>query len=189
MTPFSLVLFVHITAVLVLFAALSVEGLSLFHLRRISTLAAVHQWIELIPGLPLITMASLLIVLISGIYLTMRMSAPELAWPKIALGAVLLMAPFGALSGRRMRSIRRACNSEKTNIRDLIKQLQDPLLKLSVSIRGTVLVGIVLLMVAKPDWRESVGIVGASIAVGLVAPAIVRNRANWLPLSGTDPEN
>src|SRR5882672_10833182 len=38
MTLYSLVLFGHVTAVLALFACLSLETLSLFHLRRASTL-------------------------------------------------------------------------------------------------------------------------------------------------------
>ena len=41
MTLYSLVLFGHVTAVLALFACLSLETLSLFHLRRASTLPEV----------------------------------------------------------------------------------------------------------------------------------------------------
>jgi len=46
MTLFSVVLFFHVTAVLGLFAALSFEALSLFHLRRVSTLTGARRWIE-----------------------------------------------------------------------------------------------------------------------------------------------
>jgi hypothetical protein len=53
MTLYSLVLFVHVAAVLPLFAVLSFEVLSLFHLRRASTLTEAQLWIEPVPGLPL----------------------------------------------------------------------------------------------------------------------------------------
>src|SRR5207248_2855439 len=56
MTFYSLVLFVHVTAALALFAALTFEVLSLFHLRRASTLTEVHLWLDPVPRLPLAAM-------------------------------------------------------------------------------------------------------------------------------------
>jgi hypothetical protein len=47
-------------------------------------------------------------VLFSGVYLAMRMAAFDMAWPKVAIVALLLIAPFGALTGKRMRPIRRS---------------------------------------------------------------------------------
>jgi len=80
-----------------MFAALSFEALSLFHLRRVSSLTEVRRWIEPIPHLPWVARGSLLLVFLSGVYLTVRMEAFELAWPKVAVGALLLIAPLGAL--------------------------------------------------------------------------------------------
>src|SRR5258708_3930830 len=107
MTFYSLVLFAHVTAVLALFAALAFEVLSLFHLRRASTLTEVRLWIDPVPRLPLAAMGSLLIVVFSGIYLTIRMSASGEAWPNMTIAAILFIAPIAAITGRRMRAIRR----------------------------------------------------------------------------------
>jgi putative effector of murein hydrolase LrgA (UPF0299 family) len=52
MTFYSLVLFAHVTAALALFAALTFEVLSLFHLRRASTLTEVHLVLTRFPGCP-----------------------------------------------------------------------------------------------------------------------------------------
>lgn len=186
MTLYSLVLFFHVTAVLTLFAALSFEGLSLFHLRRVSTLIEARRWIHLVPGLPLVTLGSLLIILFSGVYLTMRMAVFESAWPKVAVGALVLMAPLGALAGRRMRTIRRACAAAKTVNPELLRQLQDPFLKISLGIRSAVFLGILLLMAAKPELWQSVGIVGGSVVLGLLAPVLVRRRAAPLSIPGAD---
>lgn len=93
MTFYSLVLFGHVTAVLGLCAALSFETLSLFQLRRVYNLTEARRWIELVPGLPLVAMGSLLVVFFSGVYLALRMSAFELAWPRVSVGALLLIAP------------------------------------------------------------------------------------------------
>ena len=88
MTFYSLVLFVHVTAALALFAALTFEVLSLFHLRRASTLTEVHLWLDPVPRLPLAAMGSLLVVFFSGIHLTIRLSAFGEAWPKVTIAAL-----------------------------------------------------------------------------------------------------
>jgi len=49
MTLYSIVLYLHVLASLGLFVTLGCEGLSLFHLRRASTVAEVHLWIEPVP--------------------------------------------------------------------------------------------------------------------------------------------
>src|SRR5258705_11720604 len=88
MTLRSLVLFVHVTAVLTMFAALSFEALSLFEVRRASTLTELRRWIDPLPYLPSLARGSLLFVYLSVVYLTVRMSAFDLAWPKVAVGAL-----------------------------------------------------------------------------------------------------
>lgn len=168
MTLYSLVLFVHITAVLGMFAALSFEVLSLFHLRRASTWADARRWIEPVPGLPTVAAGSLLVILLSGVYLTIKMSAFGMAWPRVTIGAFLLMAPLGGLSARRMRTIRRASVAAHAFDSEF-RRSQDPILKISLGIRIAVFLGIVLLMVAKPELWESVSIVGASVVLGFLS--------------------
>src|SRR5260370_4861478 len=94
MTFYSFVLFVHVTAVLALVAALTFEVLSLFHLRRASTLTEVCFLLDLVPNLPLATIVSLLFVFFSGIYLTVRMSAFAQAWPSVSIAARPSLSPL-----------------------------------------------------------------------------------------------
>src|ERR1700704_2684653 len=185
MTLRSLVLFVHVTAVLTMFAALSFEALSLFELRRASTLTELRRWIDPLPHLPSLARGSLFLVSLSGAYLTVRMSAFELAWPKVAVGALLLIAPLGALTGWRLRAIRRASVETKAINSDLTSRLQDPFLKVSLSIRLSLLLGILLLMSAKPDLWESIAIVGISVVVGFLLSLPAWGRGGSLPAPGT----
>jgi len=180
MTLYSIVLFLHVAAVLVLFASLSIEVLSLFHLRQATDLSDVRRWMDPVPGIPLFALGSILVVLVSGVYLAVRMSASELAWPKVALIALLLMAPFGALSGKRIRAIRRTCAESSMMQAELVRRLQDPFLKVSLGIRIAVFFGIVLLMAAKPDLSQSIGIIVGSVVLGLLSglPAWRRPRAS-----------
>ncbi len=176
MTFYSFVLFVHVTAVLALVAALTFEALSLFHLRRASTLTEVRFWLDLVPKLPLATVASLLILFFSGIYLTIRMSAFGEAWPRVSIAALLFVAPIAAITGRRMRAIRRTCATVTAINSELRGRLQDPALKVSLGIRIAVVLGIVLLMGAKPELWESVGIVGTFLVLGLLSSLLASPR-------------
>jgi hypothetical protein len=186
MTFYSVVLFVHVTAVLGLCAALSFEVLSLFHLRRASTLTEVRRWTELVPGLFLVAAGSLLVIFFSGVYLAMRMSAFELAWPRVTVGTLLLIAPLGALTGRRMRAIRRACADAKAINSQLLSRLQDPFLKISLGIRIAVFFAILLLMAAKPELWESVVVVGTFVALGLLSLVLARRPTGSLPVPSAD---
>jgi hypothetical protein len=186
MTLYSLVLFLHLAAMLGLFAALSIEVLLLFHLRRVSNLMDARHWIEPVPGLPLVAMGSLLILFFSGIYLAAQVSALGLAWTKVTIGALLLIAPVGALTGRRMRAIRRACTDAKAINSDLLGQLRDPYLKISLGIRVASFLGIVLLMASKPELWESISIVGGSVVLGFILSFLSWRRTGAYPSASTD---
>jgi hypothetical protein len=184
MTVYSIVLFLHVAAVLGLFASLSIEVLSLFHLRRASDLSDVQRWIDPLPGVPLLAIGSILVVLASGIYLTARMSAFVLAWPKVAIIALLLIAPFGAVTGKRMRAIGHNSAQASRMKSELLTQLQDPFLKVSLGIRIAVFFGIVLLMAAKPELWQSITIVVGSVVLGLLLSLVAWRRTGPLPARG-----
>jgi hypothetical protein len=173
MTLYSFVLFAHITAALAMFACLSLEVLSLFRLRGASTLSEVQLWIEPVPSLSRIALASLLVILLTGVYLTIQMSGFGLAWLKVTIAAFLLMAPLGAVTGRRIRHIRRLSANSKMNQREILNLLRHPLLKISLAIRIAVFLGIVLLMTAKPGLPESLAIAGGSVVLGLASAFLI----------------
>lgn len=176
MTLYSLVLFAHVVSVLALFACLSMETLSLFHLGRASTLSEIRPWIEPVPGLSAIALGSLLVILGSGIYLTIRMSGFSLAWIDVAMGALFVMAPLGAGTGRRMRHIRSLSASSQANQPRVLKLLLQPYLKISLATRIAVFLGIVLLMTAKPDLTASLAVVGVSLVLSWIAAFLIPRR-------------
>jgi hypothetical protein len=180
MTLYSLILFLHVAAALGLFASLSFELLLLPRLRRASELSEVRRWIDPVPRLPLVAMASILVVFFSGIFLTVRMSAFDTAWPKVTIGDLLLIAPLGAVTGRRMRVIRRNTAEASAMKPELLRRAQDPFLKISLGIRIAVFFGIVLLMTAKPELWPSIGIVVCSVVLGLLLSLLRWGRSELL---------
>ena len=156
----------------------------LSHLRQASDPGDVRRWVDPVPGVPLMAMASILVVLVSGIYLAVRMAAFNLAWPKVTIIALLLVAPFGALTGKRMRVIRRSSAEATTMQPELLKRLQDPFLKISLGVRTVVFLGIVLLMAAKPGFGQSIAIVVGSFVLGLLLGVLPGRRAGPLRVRG-----
>jgi hypothetical protein len=174
MTFYSAVLFVHVVSALGVFAALSLEAVGLVHLRRATTANEARLWIAFAPGLPALAIGALVLLLLSGILMTAQMAGWMLAWPRVAMGALILIGPLGAITGRRMRAIRAACAANKPNESDLLGKLRDPFLKFSMNIRIALVLGIVLLMTAKPELRESLGVVASSVFLGFVSTVFWR---------------
>jgi hypothetical protein len=174
MVFYSAVLFVHVVSAMGVFAALSLEAVGLVHLRRATTASEARLWIEFAPGLTALAIGSLVFLLLSGIFMTAQMGGWSHAWPRVALGALILIGPLGAVTGRRMRAIRGACPASHPNDSVLIGKLRDPFLKFSMNIRIALVLGIVLLMTAKPELRESLGIVVSSVFLGFVSTVFSR---------------
>jgi hypothetical protein len=187
MTLYSFALFTHITAVLAMFACLSLEVLSLFRLRRASTLSEVQLWIEPVPSLSRIALGSLLVILLTGVVLTIQMSGFGLAWLTVTIAAFLLMAPLAAVSSRRIRYVQRLSANGKINQSEILHLLQQPFLKISLAIRIAVFLAIVLLMTAKPGLAESLAIVGGSVVLGLASALLIPSGRSTLSAPRTHP--
>lgn len=180
MSFYALVLFMHVCAVLVLCAALTIEVLSLMHLRGASTLSEASPWINPAPKLPFLAGGAVLIILVSGIYLVLPVVPSGQAWPKVAVVALLLMAPLGAITGKRMRAIQKAYEVEKRTNSELLDRLRDPALKVSLSIRIAVFFAIFTLVSIKPGLWESVSLVALSIVLGLLSSLLGWRRSTVL---------
>lgn len=176
MTLYSAVLFVHVVSALGIFAALSLEAVTLLRLRRSASAGEARFWMELAPELPFWAIGLLVFLLFSGIFMTTQMSGWTLAWTRVAVAVLILIGPLGGVTGRRMRAIRLACSSNTVDELDLLEKLRDPFLKFSMSVRISLVLGIVLLMTAKPGLRESLGIVAVFVVFGLVSGVVLWRR-------------
>jgi hypothetical protein len=183
MTLYSVELFVHVVSALGIFAALALEAAALARLRGAMSASEARGWIEFAPGLPALAVGSLVFLLLSGIFMTGQMSGWMLAWPRVALGALILLGPLGAVSARRMRAIRQACAATNRNESDLLGKLRDPFLKFSMNIRIALVLGIVLLMTAKPELRQSLGIVVSAVFLGFVSAMLFWRRDAASPIT------
>ncbi|MGA7523594.1 MAG: hypothetical protein WBW84_14170 [Acidobacteriaceae bacterium] len=168
MNLYTAVLFVHAVAVLVLTAALTLEAWILLQLRRTMRPSHVQPWIGTMQPVAIAAITSLVIICVTGAYLTESLHSWAFAWPRAAVLEIVLFALLGAISGRRTRAIRRNAASELLNPSEWNAQTHSPFLKASLSTRIWIVMGTILLTAAKPDLRESVLIVACSLILGLL---------------------
>jgi hypothetical protein len=168
MTIYTAILFVHAVVVLVLTAGLSIEAWMLFQLRRATSPSEIRPWTGPVPGLAVASIASLIIVFVTGAYLTESLRAWDFAWPRFAVLGIVLFALFGALTGSRLRAVRRLCAAAENNGSELAGRVQSPFFKISLSIRIWIVVGTTLITAAKPGLKESLGIIVTSLVLGVV---------------------
>lgn len=114
---------------------------------------------------------SLLLVIATGLYMTFAVWGWQTAWIDVALGSLMfLVIPTGAVMGTR----RRAISGLIKDIPDgslpgaLVQRIHDPVLGSSTVLLNGLLLGILVLMIAKPILVISLIVMGASIGLGLV---------------------
>jgi hypothetical protein len=168
MNLYAAVLFIHAIAVLVLTAALTMEAWTLMQLRRAARPSEVQPWTAATQSIAIAAICSLVIIYATGAWLTESLHSWAYAWPRLAVLEIVLFALLGAITGRRMRAIRRYAASEKTNPPGWNALTRSTFLKVSLSTRIWIVMGTILLTAAKPALRESLVIVASSLILGLL---------------------
>jgi hypothetical protein len=143
MSVFTVVLCIHIVATTVVAAAFAVE------------IYAVRSGMVAPPRLRVIETASLAALMLSGAYLTARMNAWTLSWARLAVVSLFVL---GALTGLTFRRIGGARGVEKDSV---VRGIQ--------SLRFGLLLGIVVLMTARPGSLESLAILTTSLILGIAS--------------------
>jgi hypothetical protein len=168
MSLYNLALFFHILGALGIFTALGLEWMSLINLQRVTTAEQAREWLTVFPWLRQIGPASLGILFLAGLYMTLSVWK-WVAWINIALLAMLLLPVLGASNGLRMAAIGETLASEKGPLSpSLIQQLRAPRFWISIRLRTAVLLGIIFLMTIKPGLMGSLLTIGVALLLGFV---------------------
>jgi hypothetical protein len=167
-TLYSLALFVHVIGALLLFTAFTAEGISLFHLRRATTVAQVREW-EGVAGLARIFgPASVVTILASGLYM-MFSTWGWVPWIAVGLIAWFLVAVAGAVNGIRLSLVVRHLTADTADF----SRLRARSFVVSWLTRLAIGLGIVLLMTDKPDLAWALTSIVVAAAVGVSAGSVV----------------
>src|SRR5260370_17594294 len=164
--------------------ALRQDGLILVQMGGAIFPSGTKSWLDLWQRVPGIAGGSGLALLLSGGYLTHRMSAGTEACPKGDLAALHLIGVLGGVTSRRMRALRRTSARDQS---EFFRRRGYPILRISLSLRIALVFAAVLLMNAKPQLRESLSVVGAALVLGLFAAFLIPSRESLssAPISST----
>jgi hypothetical protein len=180
---YSIVLFVHVLAALILASSMSIEILGLSRMRRANAVSETQTWVDLAPSLAAMGGICALVLLLSGGFLTSKMTGWGFGWPTVALGAMFLIAPFASITSKRMRRLRQELLNP-ANATAALDRVNNPFLKVSLCVRSWIFVGIIALMTTKPDLSISLLIMAISAAVGVLT-GLVGNRRQGRSLKMT----
>ena len=177
MTPYALILFIHVTSALALFLAFGLEWAAISFLGRSSTPAEAQTWLRLARLAPLVNGPALGVSILSGGYLASLIGAMKQGWiPASILGIAVVMLLGFTINVPRARAIRLAIPKGGEA---LASALRNKLLPVSVRLRTFLALGIVFLMATKLPFGQSMLALAAAAAVGLLfsIPVITRKPA------------
>jgi uncharacterized membrane protein YbjE (DUF340 family) len=153
--------FVHVISAIGVFAALAVEGAMLLQIRRSVDSAQRRAALAGFRLVPRVAIPSLLVTLLSGMYLTTTVWGWRTAWIEVAFPSLLVTAFIGATTtGPRIARLQTTLSGDSR---------RDPLLSASVLMRGSILIGIVFLMTVKPPLEASLIAMATAAGSGLLA--------------------
>lgn len=164
----SVVLFVHIVGMLVLFVGLALEWISLESLRKSSVPGTGSRWVSVVRGLPRLAGSAVGLILVSGIYLAVRVGVLDQAWVRVSFVSMVLMGILGGPVIRsRMRSLQHAESDDREEAAAILRRYAShPLLHASLRARVAVGLAIIYLMIGKPALVESLVLIAMALVLG-----------------------
>lgn len=184
MNYYAIALFFHIVGALGFFIALGLEWTRLHQIRSATTSEQVRASIQLYNSVRRFGMASMLTILVFGVYLT-AVAWRSAAWITVALGSLVMIVTLTVVLTRpRIAAIDRALPAEKGLLSPTLRQLVDhPILWFSIQTRVAIALGIVFLMTVKPGLGGSLLTIGVATVLGLAIslPMPRRERAQEVP--------
>lgn len=170
MDTYLVVLYAHIVGALLLFALLAIETVGLLRLRTASSVEMASGWMGLMAIMRRGGPVAFLLILLPGLWMALdRWDTP--AWTMVALVAMIVLAGIGiVMTGAAMRRLGpRMGQAQGAWSGELGQAARDPMLVRSLGLRVGLGLGIVAVMVFKPDAVASLVAVVVGALVGLGA--------------------
>ena len=174
---YTFALFVHILGAIALFVAVSLIVVAFARMRRASTLEQVREWVAVanVAGKGMIFIS--LVILAPALYMVIVAWGFATPWVLAALITFVALAIMGAaMNGRNIERIVVLAQTASSDLipGELRARLLAPQLWLSEGIRLMLLLGILSLMIIKPDMLFSVLILAGMLILGIVLGTIAQ---------------
>ena len=171
MNTYSFALFLHIVGALVLFATLSLEWVGLRQIRSEKLSEQVRAWLGVLGSISRVGFISMLTTVITGVYMLTVMGWTP--WLAVTVGALILMIVLTRAIAPRVKALGQSLGT-----------VNDPMLWISIQTRVAIVLGIIFLKIAKPDWIGSFLTIGVAVVLGIVSALLIsRHQAQSQAIS------
>jgi L-asparagine transporter-like permease len=174
MDIYTIALFLHILGALGIAFANGLEFMIVRGLRRGSS-EQTPAWVDAYRILPALGGGSLGLILVTGLYMTAVRGAEPRTF--VSLAAVVLIGALGAWSGIRLRNAVRAA-AARPDSSDAQLALREWRFPVSNRLRIALLIGLLAIMVFKPDLVGSIVAIVVAIALGALWCIPVQGRTS-----------
>lgn len=162
---YNIVLFIHITGVLLLFAGLAIEWICILKISNATTSEQIKEAIIIYTKLFIAGIGAAM-TLLSGIYMAATVWEGT-SWVISGLVGFFLIALTGGLfTQRKMKSAKKMVKNADGNLVVFFGNIST--LWLSIWLRTSILFGVVFLMTVKPDPLPCAAILLTSVGLGLI---------------------
>ena len=163
MNTYTIALFLHVVGVLVLFATLALEWVGLQHTRIARYSEQVPTWMGILKSASKMGFPSMLATVVTGVYMMVVWGWTP--WLVTTIGALILMIFLARVAIPRLKALGQSLGA-----------VDDPFLWVSVQTRVAIVLGIIFLKIAKPDWIGSFLTIGVAVVLGIVSPWLMSRR-------------
>lgn len=177
-TLYQVALYVHILGVLLLFVAIGAESLAVWGLGRAQTVDAMRLWLRSARGPEKLFPLAGALILIAGLYMAITVwhGTP---WVVLGfLGLIGFSVAGAVVNGRRFKAVEQAADAGGAGVipDDVRRELANPTLRITLWAMSVGALGIVYMMVVKPDWIGSIAALVVASVLGAVLGALVGQR-------------
>ena len=171
MSWYSFLLFAHISGALGFVSGIMLWGSLYAAMRRARRVEHIRYLALLMRRSNRVTVPSVVMLLAAGITMTITSWGFETGWIDVALGSVMLLATFNAvITEPRIHALTASVMASGDGPFPLAitAQIQSRLLNMAMALQLPYVFGIVFLMVIKPTWEMSLGVMAGALLLGLV---------------------
>ncbi len=170
-------IFIHVVGGIGMCVALGLEWVGLRQLRSAILPEHVRTWMGIFKGVVKFGFISMLVTVLVGFYM-IWIEWGFVAWIIVSLVAVFLMIVLSmAVTRPRMAALGKTLAMEKGALsKAFYIQANHPLLWISIQSRVTIVLGVLFLMIAKPEATASWLTLGISVVLGLASAVLFIRR-------------
>src|SRR5262249_3844317 len=172
----TIVLFLHVSGALGYFIGMGIWLFGLASLRQAQRVEQVRTLTTLVGRSGPFMGISVLLLLATGLYMTLTVWGLQTGWIDVALISLVLIAPLAtAIIDPRRRNIDQLAREALDGAvpQSLQQRTHDPVLATTLQTVTALLLGIVFLMTNKPSLALALLVMGFALALGLASGALV----------------